>query len=69
VQDDFINVSETQEENAANFLLLMATFSQRLAEIIEGVNKGSMLDLKPIFRACNYTHPLLNHSAKRLRNS
>jgi hypothetical protein len=38
----------------------MVTFSQLLSAKIEGTNKGSMLDLKTIFRARKYTQRIIN---------
>ena len=62
--EDFMNVKETQVGNAANFSLFMVTFSQILATKIEGINKGSMLDLKTIFRARKYTRRIINSLGK-----
>ena len=49
--EDFMNVKETQVGNFANFSLFMVTFSQILSAKMEGLTKGSMLDLKTVFRA------------------
>src|SRR5664279_4025160 len=62
--EDFMNVKETQVNNAANFSLFMVTFSQLLSAKIEGTNKGSMLDLKTIFRARKYTQRIINSLGK-----
>ncbi len=62
--EDFMNVKETQVSNAANFSLFMVTFSQLLSAKIEGTNKGSMLDLKTIFRARKYTQRIINSLGK-----
>lgn len=62
--EDFMNVKETQVNNAANFSLFMVTFSQLLSARIEGINKGSMLDLKTIFRARKYTRRIINSLGK-----
>jgi len=62
--EDFMNIKETQVNNAANFSLFMVTFSQLLAAKIEGVNKDSMLDLKTIFRARKYTRRIINALGK-----
>jgi hypothetical protein len=62
--EDFMNVKETQVNNAANFSLFMVTFSQLLSAKIEGVNRGSMLDLKTIFRARKYTRRIINSLGK-----
>src|SRR5665811_1777335 len=62
--EDFMNVKETQVNNAANFSLFMVTFSQLLSAKIEGINKGSMLDLKTIFRARKYTRRIINSLGK-----
>ncbi len=43
---------ETQVNNAAHFSLFMVTFSRLLSAKIEGVNRGSMPDLKTVFRGC-----------------
>ena len=58
--EDFMNVKETQVGNFANFSLFMVTFSQILSAKMEGLAKGSMLDLKTIFRARKYTRRILN---------
>ena len=58
--EDFMNVKETQVNNAANFSLFMVTFSQLLSAKMEGVNRGSMLDLKTLFRARKYTRRIIN---------
>lgn len=63
--EDFMNVKETQVNNAANFSLFMVTFSQLLSAKIKGVNKGSMLDLKTIFRAQKYTRRIINSLGKK----
>lgn len=62
--EDFMNVKETQVNNAANFSLFMVTFSQLLSAKIEGVNRGSMLDLKTVFRARKYTRRIINSLGK-----
>jgi putative transposase len=62
--EDFMNVKATQVNNAANFALFMVTFSQLLSAKIEGVNRGSMLDLKTIFRARKYTRRIINSLGK-----
>jgi putative transposase len=62
--EDFMNVKATQVDNAANFALFMVTFSQLLSVKIEGVNRGSMLDLKTIFRARKYTRRIINSLGK-----
>lgn len=62
--EDFMNVKEAQVNNAANFSLFMVTFSQLLSAKIEGINKGSMLDLKTIFRAQKYTRRIMNSLGK-----
>jgi putative transposase len=62
--EDFMNVNETQVNNAANFSLFMVTFSQLLSAKIEGINRGSMLDLKTIFRARKYTRRIINSLEK-----
>jgi len=59
-----MNIKETQVNNAANFSLFMVTFSHVLSAKIEGVNKGSMLDLKTIFRARKYTRRIINSLGK-----
>jgi hypothetical protein len=62
--EDFMNVKETQVNNAANLSLFMVTFSQILSTKIEGINRGSMLDLKTIFRARKYTRRIINSLGK-----
>jgi len=62
--EDFMNVKETQVGNFANFSLFMVTFSQLLCDKMEGLNRGSMLDLKTIFRARKYTRRILNSLGK-----
>ena len=62
--EDFMNVKATQVNNAANFALFMVTFSQLLSAKLEGVNRGSMLDLKTIFRARKYTRRIINSLGK-----
>jgi putative transposase len=58
--EDFMNVKETQVSNAANFALFMVTFSQLLLPKIKGLETGSMLDLKTVFRARKYTRRIIN---------
>ena len=62
--EDFMNVKETQVGNFANFSLFMVTFSQILSAKMEGLARGSMLDLKTIFRARKYTRRILNSLGK-----
>ena len=62
--EDFMNVKETQVGNFANFSLFMVTFSRLLSAKMEGLNQGSMLDLKTIFRARKYTRRILNSLGK-----
>jgi putative transposase len=62
--EDFMNVKETQVGNAANFSLFMVTFSQLLSAKMEGLDRGSMLDLKTVFRARKYTRRILNSLGK-----
>ena len=62
--EDFMNVKETQVGNAANFSLFMVTFSQILSTKMEGVKKGSILDLKTIFRARKYRLRIINSLGK-----
>ena len=59
-----MNIKETPVKNAANFSLFMVTFSQILSSKIEGINKGSMLDLKTVFRAQKYTRRVINSLGK-----
>ena len=42
----------------------MVTFSQLLSAKLEGVNRGSLLDLKTIFRAQKYTRRIMNWLGK-----
>jgi putative transposase len=58
--EDFMNIKATQVGNAANFSLFMVSFAQLLSVKIEGVNQGSMLDLKTVFRARKYTRRIIN---------
>jgi hypothetical protein len=62
--EDFMNVKETQVGNFANFSLFMVTFSRLLSAKMEGLNQGSMLDLKTVFRARKYTRRILNSLGK-----
>lgn len=62
--EDFMNVKETQVGNAANFSLFMVTFSQLLSAKMEGIDRGSMLDLKTVFRARKYTRRVINSLGK-----
>lgn len=62
--EDFMNIKETPVKNAANFSLFMVTFSQILSSKIEGINRGSMLDLKTVFRARKYTRRIINSLGK-----
>ncbi len=62
--EDFMNVKETQVNNTANLSLFMVTFSQLLLAKTEGINKGSMLDLKTTFRAQKYTRRIINSLGK-----
>jgi len=62
--EDFMNVKETQVGNFANFSLFMVAFSRLLSAKIEGLDRGSMLDLKTIFRARKYTRRILNSLGK-----
>jgi hypothetical protein len=63
--EDFMNIKETQVGNAANFSLFMVTFSHRLSSQIAGVNPGSMLDLKTLFRARKYLRRIINSLGKK----
>jgi putative transposase len=58
--EDFMNVEETQVNNAANLSWFMVTFSRVLLPQIQGVERGSMLDLKTVFRARKYTRRIIN---------
>ena len=62
--EDFMNIKEAQVGNFANFSLFMVTFSRLLSAKIEGLDRGSMLDLKTIFRARKYTRRILNSLGK-----
>ena len=57
--EDFMNVKATQVGNFANFSLFMVTFSRLLSAKMEGINPGSMLDLKTVFRTRQYTRRIL----------
>jgi putative transposase len=62
--EDFMNVKEAQVGNAANFSLFMVAFSQVLSAKMEGLERGSMLDLKTVFRARKYTRRVINSLGK-----
>ena len=62
--EDFMNVKETQVGNFANFSLFMVTFSRLLSANMEGLDRGSMLDLKTVFRARKYTRRIINSLGK-----
>jgi putative transposase len=57
--EDFMTIKATKVSNAANFSMFMVTFSQLLAPEINGLQVGSMLDLKTIFRARKYTNLII----------
>ena len=59
-----MNVKQTQVGNAANFSLFRVAFSQVLSAKMEGFNRGSMLDLKTVFRARKYTRRIINSLGK-----
>ena len=42
----------------------MVTFSRLLSANMEGLDRGSMLDLKTVFRARKYTRRILNSLGK-----
>ena len=58
--EDFMNIKETQVNNAANFSLFMVTFSQLLLPQIEGLEPKSMSDLKTVYRARKITRRIIN---------
>ena len=58
--EDFMNVKETQVNNAAHFSLFMVTFSHLLLSRLTHVNSDSILDLKTVFRARKYTNRIIN---------
>lgn len=58
--EDFMNIKEGQVGNAANFSLFMVTCSQLLLPQIKGLDNGSILDLKTVFRARKYTRRIIN---------
>jgi putative transposase len=62
--EDFMNVKETQVGNFANFSLFMVTFARLLSAKMEGLDRGSMLDLKTVFRARKYTRRIINSLGK-----
>jgi putative transposase len=62
--EDFMNVKEAQVGNFANFSLFMVTFTRLLSANMEGLDRGSMLDLKTVFRARKYTRRILNSLGK-----
>ena len=57
--EDFMTIKETKVSNSANFSMFMVTFSQLLAPEINGLQVGSMWDLKTIFRARKYTNLII----------
>ena len=57
--EDFMTIKETKVSNAANFSMFMVTLSQLLSPEINGLQVGSMLDLKTIFRARKYTNLII----------
>ncbi len=59
--EDFMNIKETQVNNAANLSLFMVIFSQILLPKI-GLETRSMLDLKTIYRARKITHRIMCRS-------
>jgi putative transposase len=58
--EDFMNIGETQVNNAANLSWFMVTFSRVILSKIPGVQRGSMLDLKTVFRARKITRRIIN---------
>ena len=54
-----MTIKETKVSNAANFSMFMVTLSQLLSPEINGLQVGSMLDLKTIFRARKYTNLII----------
>jgi len=58
--EDFMNIGETQVNNAANLSWFMVTFSRIILSKIPGVQHGSMPDLKTVFRACKVTRRIIN---------
>jgi putative transposase len=62
--EDFMNVKAAQVGNFANFSLFMVTFSQLLSAKMEGLDRGSMLDLKTVFRARKYARRVINSLGK-----
>ena len=58
--EDFMNIKQTPVNNMANFSLFMVTFSQLLAAKIDGLEQGSMQDLKTVCRARKYTRRIIN---------
>ena len=58
--EDFMNVGETQVNNAANLSWFMVTFSRVILAKMPGVQHDSMLDLKTVFRARKYTRRIIN---------
>jgi hypothetical protein len=60
-----MNVKKTHIGNAANFFLFMVTFSQTLSSKMKSIIRGSMLDLKTIFRAQKYTLRMISSLGKK----
>jgi len=58
--EDFMNIGETQVNNAANLSWFMVTFSRVILAKMPGVQPGSLLDLKTVFRARKVTRRIIN---------
>ena len=59
-----MNVKETQVGTTPTSPCSKVTFSRLLSAKMEGLDRGSMLDLKTIFRARKYTRRIINSLGK-----
>jgi putative transposase len=66
--EDFMNIKETQVNNAANFSLFMVTFSQILLPQIKDLNPESMSDLKTVYRARKITRRIIKSLGIKAEN-
>lgn len=57
--EDFMNIKQTQVENAANLSMFMVNFSRMIASQVQDTDLPSMLDLKARFQASFYLEQLL----------
>ena len=57
--EDFMNIKQTQVENAANLSMFMVNFSRMIASQVQDTDLPSMLDLKARFQASFYLEQML----------